>query len=67
MRKEYDPFLCLLFMNELFHYSKPKTRATPLGPYLVLLQVGFAVPVCYQTRGALFPHNFTLTGFPKET
>jgi len=34
---------------------------------LVLLQVGFAVPVCYQTRGALLPHHFTLTGFPKET
>jgi len=25
------------------------------------------VPVCYQTRGALLPHHFTLTGFPKET
>jgi len=27
---------------------------------LVLLQVGFAVPVCCQTRGALLPHRFTL-------
>ena len=30
-------------------------------PYLVLLPVGFAVPVCCQTRGALLPHHFTLT------
>lgn len=30
-------------------------------PYLVLLPVGFAVPVCCQTRGALLPHRFTLT------
>lgn len=32
-----------------------------MDTYLVLLQVGFAVPVCYQTRGALLPHRFTLT------
>jgi hypothetical protein len=38
-----------------------------LDPYLVLLQVGFAVPVCCQTRGALLPHHFTLTGLPKKT
>jgi len=38
-----------------------------MDPYLVLLQVGFAVPVCYQTRGALLPHHFTLTGPPKKT
>jgi len=31
-----------------------------LLPYVVLLQVGFAVPVCCQTRGALLPHRFTL-------
>ncbi len=30
------------------------------APYLVLLPVGFAVPVCCQTRGALLPHRFTL-------
>ncbi len=29
--------------------------------YLVLLPVGFAVPVCYQTSGALLPHRFILT------
>lgn len=33
-----------------------------MDPYLVLLQVGFAVPVRYRTRGALLPHHFTLTG-----
>ena len=44
-------------------YPDP-TRATPLGPYLVLLQVGFAVPVCCQTRGALLPHHFTLATRP---
>jgi len=32
-----------------------------LPPYLVLLPVGFAVPVRYRTRGALLPHHFTLT------
>ncbi|GAC1369819.1 MAG: hypothetical protein NVSMB40_02280 [Aquirhabdus sp.] len=32
-----------------------------MDAYLVLLQVGFTVPVCYQTRGALLPHRFTLT------
>jgi len=32
-------------------------RAAPWGPYLVLLQVGFAVPVRYRTRGALLPHR----------
>ncbi len=31
------------------------------GPYLVLLPVGFAVPVSYETSGALLPHRFTLT------
>ena len=31
-----------------------------MEPYLVLLRVGFAVPVCCQTRGALLPHRFTL-------
>src|SRR5690606_32749834 len=40
-------------------YPDP-TRAAPLGPYLVLLPVGFAMPVCCQTRGALLPHRFTL-------
>jgi len=35
-------------------------RAAPWGPYLVLLQVGFAVPVRCRTRGALLPHHFTL-------
>ena len=40
---------------------------TPAGVLLVLLQVGFAVPVCCQTRGALLPHHFTLTGLPKKT
>jgi len=29
---------------------------------LVLLQVGFAVPVRCRTRGALLPHHFTLAG-----
>lgn len=29
--------------------------------YLVLLPVGFAIPVCYQTSGALLPHRFILT------
>ncbi len=38
-----------------------------MDPYLVLLQVGFAVPVRYRTRGALLPHHFTLTGSPKGT
>jgi len=38
------------------------TRTFNAGPYLVLLQVGFAVPVRYRTRGALLPHHFTLTG-----
>ncbi len=32
-----------------------------MDSYLVLLRVGFTVPVCYQTRGALLPHHFTLT------
>jgi len=32
-----------------------------MSPYLVLLPVGFTVPVCCQTRGALLPHRFTLT------
>ena len=27
---------------------------------MVLLPVGFAVPACYQARGALLPHHFTL-------
>ena len=36
-----------------------------MDAYLVLLQVGFTVPVCYQTRGALLPHRFTLTTHPK--
>lgn len=31
------------------------------SPYLVLLLVGFAVPVHYWTSGALLPHRFTLT------
>ncbi len=40
----------------------PRVAALRLHlPYLVLLRVGFAVPVCYQTRGALLPHHFTLT------
>jgi len=37
-----------------------------MDAYLVLLQVGFTVPVCYQTRGALLPHRFTLTTQPPE-
>lgn len=36
------------------------------NPYLVLLRMGFAVPVCCQTSGALLPHRFTLTG-PKAS
>ena len=31
---------------------------------MVLLPVGFAVPVCCQTRGALLPHHFTLATRP---
>ena len=38
----------------------PTRAATSRGPYLALLPVGFAVPVCYRTRGALLPHHFTL-------
>jgi len=35
-------------------------------PYLVLLRMGFAIPVCCQTSGALLPHRFTLTvPYPK--
>jgi len=38
-------------------------RATPLDSYLALLRVGFAIAVnCCQSRGALLPHRFTLTG-----
>jgi len=34
-----------------------------MDPYLVLLQVGFSIATsCYQSRGALLPHHFTLTG-----
>jgi len=33
---------------------------------LVLLPVGFAVPVCCQTRGALLPHHFTLATRSEE-
>ena len=45
--------------------TRKDARATRCGlphtlPYLVLLRVGFAVPVCCQTRGALLPHRFTL-------
>jgi hypothetical protein len=29
--------------------------------YLVLLPVGFALPLCYQRRGALLPHRFTFS------
>ena len=36
-----------------------------MSPYLVLLPMGFAVPVRYRTRGALLPHHFTLTTHPK--
>jgi len=42
-------------------------RATPLDSYLVLLRVGFTIAVdCYQPRGALLPHLFTLTSLPKQ-
>src|SRR5690606_32092371 len=41
-------------------------RATPSDPYLALLRVGFAVPVCCQTRGALLPHRFTLATHPRR-
>ncbi|VXB98548.1 conserved hypothetical protein [Luteimonas sp. 9C] len=34
---------------------------------MVLLQVGFAVPACYQARGALLPHHFTLATHPEES
>jgi hypothetical protein len=37
-----------------------------MDAYLVLLRVGFTVPVCYQTRGALLPHRFTLTTHARE-
>lgn len=38
------------------------TRATSLRPYLVLLQVGFAVPCDVgPAGGALLPHRFTIT------
>jgi len=36
-----------------------------MGPYLVLLRVGFSIAVeCCHLRGALLPHHFNLTGFP---
>ncbi len=34
-----------------------------MGPYLVLLRVGFTIAVeCCHPRGALLPHHFNLTG-----
>ncbi len=43
-------------------YPNP-VRAAPLDSYLVLLQVGFTIAAdCYQLRGALLPHLFTLAG-----
>ena len=33
---------------------------------MVLLPVGFAVPACYQARGALLPHHFTLATHSEE-
>jgi len=39
-----------------------------MGPYLVLLRVGFSIAVeCCHLRGALLPHHFNLTGNPKIT
>ncbi len=35
-------------------------------PYLALLPVGFAMPVCYQTSGALLPHHFNLARTPER-
>ena len=46
--------------------GRPAGRAFVLADtraYLGLLRVGFAVPVCYQTSGALLPHHFTLACF----
>ena len=36
-------------------------RAASSLPYSVLLQMGFTLPVCYHTAGALLPHRSTLT------
>ena len=36
-------------------------RAATLGPYLVLLRMGFTRPVCLHTAGELLPHHFNLT------
>jgi len=34
-----------------------------MDSYLVLLRVGFSIAtICYQSRGALLPHLFNLTG-----
>ncbi len=38
-----------------------------VGPYLVLLRVGFTIAVeCCHLRGALLPHHFNLTGHASE-
>ena len=38
-----------------------------VGPYLVLLRVGFSIAVeCCHLRGALLPHHFNLTGHASE-
>ncbi len=41
-------------------------KAAQRGPYLILLPVGFAVPVRYRTSGALLPHHFTLARTPAQ-
>ena len=38
-----------------------------ISPYLALLRVGFAWPVCRQTAGGLLPRRCTLTGRTKPT
>ena len=52
-------------------YLKQPTRfrrgSRPMETYLVLLRVGLPCHCCYQLRGALLPHPFTLTCIRKRT
>ena len=47
--------------RRLMQPTRGRGRASPLPPYLALLQVGFSRPDGHPPAGALLPHHFTLT------
>src|SRR5690606_39270055 len=56
-----QPFLWILRRRRIQATNPGATRAAPWLPYLVLLQVGFAVPCGVDPAcGVLLPHRFTL-------